>query len=303
MKKELQEITLSKVKKVVDQNKDNLLAPHVDGGIVFVPSIFAPFADLLLKDTGPILIEGARFFVLKKGRGRITINMMEYEFQAPMIVFASDGSIIQPMRMDSGTEIIGLVVSEEELSLMFGGNTPSYFYSGQNDFHVNIETDEAANIDKIISTYWAICQNPDCSKQTKRAMASVIVRLFEDFRSRKERSAPDHTSRRHEIFCGFIRLVNTHCHKHRDMDFYADKLFLSPRYLCTLIRQESGRCAKDWIDHAVTTKAKVMLRHSNQQVTAISDALGFPNSSFFCKYFKRLAGTTPQKYRSTVNGE
>jgi len=303
MEKELQQITLLKVKEVVDQNRDYDSAPHYDGGIVFVPSIFTPFTDLIQSDTNPMLIEGARFFVLKKGYGRVTINMMEYEFHAPMAIFASDGSIIQPMQIETATELIGIVVSEEELSLIFGGNTPSYFCSGQNDFHVNIEASEAANIDKIISTYWAVCKNPDCSKSTKRAMASVVVRLFEDFRSRKERNRLDLTSRRHELFCGFIRLVNAHCHEHRDMEFYANQLFLSPRYLGTLIRQESGRCAKDWIDNAVTTKAKVMLRHTNQQVAAISDKLGFPSTSFFCKFFKRLTGMTPQEYRSTMVGE
>jgi len=298
MEKELQQITLSRVKEVVDRNKDDASAPHFDGGIVIVPSIFSPFSDMILHSTGPMLIEGARFFVLKKGRGHITINMMEYELQAPMIIFASDGSIIQPLHVDEGADLIGIVVSEEELSLIFGGNVPSYFCSGQNDFHAAIDASEAANLDKIISTYWAVCQNPDCSRQSKRAMASVVVRLFEDFRSREQRSASDAISRRHELFCTFIRLVNAHCHEHRDMEFYADKLCLTPRYLGTLIRQESGRCAKDWIDNAVATRAKVMLRHTNLQVATIADRLGFPNASFFCKFFKRLTTLTPQHYRT-----
>jgi len=303
MKDKLHSLTLSEVKEVIDHNKDNASVPHFDGGIVIVPSIFSPFMDLILAGTGPMLIEGARFFVLKKGGGRITINMMEHELHAPMIIFASDGSIIQPMRVEPDTDMVGIVIAEDELSLMFSGNTPSYFCSGQNDFHVSVDEDEIADMDKIISTYWTLCKNPDCSKASKRAMASVIVHLFDDFRSRNERNQASYTSRQHELFCNFIRLVNAHCHEHRDMEFYASKLCLSPRYLGTIIRQESGRCAKDWIDSAVTTKAKVLLRHTNHQVATISDRLGFPNTSFFCKFFKRLTGMKPQEYRATPTAD
>jgi len=302
MPKQLQQFTLSQVKEVVDQNKNDASAPHIDGGIVFVPSIFSPFIDFVFNEKGPILIEGARFFVLKKGKGRINLNMMEYEFHAPMIVFASDGSIVQPIEIEKDTEIVGIVVSEEELSLIFGGNIPSYFCSGQNDFHVEISDREIAHINQIISTYWAICQDADYSKTTKRTMASVVVHLFDDFRSREARKPSNPKSRNNELFCNFIRLVNNHCHEHRDMEFYANELCLSARYLGTLIRQESGRCAKDWIDSAVATKAKVLLRHTNKQISAISDELGFPNSSFFCKFFKRLTGVKPQEYRATSSG-
>ena len=64
-----------------------------------------------------------------------------------------------------------------------------------------------------------------------------------------------------------------------------------------MIRQASGITAKDWIDRAVITAAKVMLRYSNLQIAEIAERLHFPNPSFFCKYFKRLEGCTPQEYK------
>ena len=41
-----------------------------------------------------------------------------------------------------------------------------------------------------------------------------------------------------------------------------------------------------------------MLRHSDKQVAEIANLLGFPNSSFFCRYFKEHTGSTPQEYRN-----
>ncbi|MCD8296593.1 MAG: helix-turn-helix domain-containing protein, partial [Prevotella sp.] len=89
------------------------------------------------------------------------------------------------------------------------------------------------------------------------------------------------------------------CKKEHSIGFYADKMCVTPRYLGVAVKNTSGVTAKEWIDRAVVTTAKVMLRHSNKQVTQISDELDFPNPSFFCKFFKRMTGITPQEYRAS----
>ena len=43
--------------------------------------------------------------------------------------------------------------------------------------------------------------------------------------------------------------------------------------------------------------AQVLLKHSNLMVYQIADELNFPNPSFFCKFFKRRTGMTPQEYQ------
>lgn len=64
-----------------------------------------------------------------------------------------------------------------------------------------------------------------------------------------------------------------------------------------MVLSTSGVGAKEWIDRAVISTAKVLLRHSDKQTSEIADELNFPNVSFFCKYFKRLTGSTPLQYR------
>jgi AraC-like DNA-binding protein len=44
-------------------------------------------------------------------------------------------------------------------------------------------------------------------------------------------------------------------------------------------------------------EAKLMLRHTDKLVYQIADELNFPNASFFSKYFRRMAGMTPNDYR------
>ena len=48
-------------------------------------------------------------------------------------------------------------------------------------------------------------------------------------------------------------------------------------------------------------KAKEMLESTHNKIVAISNAVGYPNVSYFCQSFREYYGISPQKFRS--NGE
>ena len=108
-----------------------------------------------------------------------------------------------------------------------------------------------------------------------------------------------HQSRQEQVFNQFIQLVNQYASQERNVSFYADKLCLTPRYLNSLIWQASNRTVMDWINEAVIIEAKVLLEYSNKLIYQIADELNFPNTSFFCKFFKRMTGMTPLAYQKS----
>ena len=91
--------------------------------------------------------------------------------------------------------------------------------------------------------------------------------------------------------------MNQHSKHERSVNFYADKLSLTPHYQSSVIRETSGQAVLQWINQAVILEAKVLLKHSNLLVFQISDELNFPNPSFFSKFFKRMTGMTPAEYQ------
>jgi AraC-like DNA-binding protein len=105
-------------------------------------------------------------------------------------------------------------------------------------------------------------------------------------------------SREQTIFDRFIQLVNEYCREQHQIMYYADRLCLTERYLGTVVRHTSGITAKEWIDRALITRIKLELRHTDKSAAQIADEMCFPNTSFFCKYFKRITGITPLKYRA-----
>lgn len=96
----------------------------------------------------------------------------------------------------------------------------------------------------------------------------------------------------------FLRLVKTHHRSERSISFYADKMFISPKYLSLVIKEATGRSAAEWIDQYVLQEAKNLLRYSGKNVQQVAYELNFTNQSSFGKYFKHLTGMSPTQFQN-----
>jgi AraC-like DNA-binding protein len=58
----------------------------------------------------------------------------------------------------------------------------------------------------------------------------------------------------------YQQTVKNHYTKHRLLDFYADKLGLTPNYLITVIKRTSGISATEWIEKFVILEVQALLK-------------------------------------------
>lgn len=104
-------------------------------------------------------------------------------------------------------------------------------------------------------------------------------------------------SRRATYVFQFKALVHKYHRRERSVSFYADKMFISPKYLSLIIKESTGRSAAEWIDEFVILEAKNMLRFSGKNIQQVAYDLNFSNQSSFGKYFKHLTGMSPSQYQ------
>jgi len=95
----------------------------------------------------------------------------------------------------------------------------------------------------------------------------------------------------------FLSMVKANYMQQRGLEFYADKLFLTPKHLSKVIKDTTGKSANDWINDYVILEAKALLKSTNMTVQQVGDELNFPCQSFFGKYFKRIVGVSPREYK------
>ncbi len=246
----------------------------------------------------PYLLEDYRIGIVKNGSIHGIINLQEYTIKAGSMVLITPGTIVEPIHMSDDFLVMGIGIPEDRFHIIHSGHLPDIF-NGQNKHSIQlISDDEAQMFDSMFNMLWIIAHSNVCGDAVVNNMLTTISAYVNEIFTRKSIAHTNATRTSNDIFNRFIALVNAHCREQRQLAFYADKICITERYLGTVVRQTSGVTAKEWIDRAVITTAKVMLRHGDLQVAQIAERLNFPNPSFFCKYFKRIVGKTPQEYRA-----
>ena len=293
---QLQKFTLSELKEMLDGRHEQMASNFISEHLLVVSN--PPIHRLLSRlSSEPYLLPEMRVMVLKKGYACPTVNLLPQRFEAGELVFLSHNSIVQIG--DYADEMVGFGVSmtDELLSLAFSGDVPGLFDGHVRDVHFQLTPNQMQQIEQIHTLLYNILRSGSYSSKSVLHMVSAFLWQVHHL---YESSAAQHRSvqsREHRLFTDFVQLVSKYGPQHHNIDFYADQLFLSPRYMSTLVKRVSGKAAKEWIDDAIIIRVKVELRHSDKTVAQISDEMNFPNPSFFCKYFKRLTGLTPQAYR------
>ena len=105
-------------------------------------------------------------------------------------------------------------------------------------------------------------------------------------------------NRKDKVFQDFLTLLYENFREHRDVQFYAEKQNLTPRYFTTLIRKVSGKPPLHWITTFVIIEAKRLLSNPKMSIKEAASKLHFSDQSFFGRYFKLYAGCSPTEYKN-----
>ncbi|WP_375586854.1 helix-turn-helix domain-containing protein [Flagellimonas aurea] len=85
------------------------------------------------------------------------------------------------------------------------------------------------------------------------------------------------------------------------VQYFADKLNLSPNYLSDMLRTLTGQSTQQHIHNKLIEKAKEALSNTNLSVSEIAYRLGFEYPQSFSKLFKTKMNVSPLEYRASFN--
>lgn len=263
------------------------------GIVIDMNDFLKPF---ILSNQCPYLLENYHMGIVKRGHMRGIINLQEYTIEAGNIVFITPSTIVEPIEISHDFQLTGMGIPADVFHLIHLGKLPNLFNGILKNGIMSVTENEGQLLDNMFRLLYEIAANSK-TDDAVRNMVSTITAYYNELFVSQQPSTTSQRSTQKVMFDRFIDLVNKHCREQRHLSFYAERICVTERYLGTIVRQVSGVTAKEWIDKAVITAAKVMLRHTNKTVAEIADNLNFPNPSFFCKYFKRITGKTPRDCR------
>ena len=85
------------------------------------------------------------------------------------------------------------------------------------------------------------------------------------------------------------------------VQYFAEKLHLSPKYLSSMLKTLTGQTAQQFIHGNLITLAKEKLSITSLSVREIAYILGFEHSQSFNKLFKSKTALTPLEFRKSFN--
>ncbi len=98
-------------------------------------------------------------------------------------------------------------------------------------------------------------------------------------------------------FAFFKLLDEGNYRRHRNIPYFAEKLFVSPKHLSETVKKVSGYSAIYWITHYTLTDLQRELRNSNLSISEIADRYAFSSMAYFTRYLQTHLGVTPSKLR------
>lgn len=259
------------------------------------PSVFR----LIVQQSPPFSIDDHRLGIVVSGEAQVNLNLVEKHLAAGMLIFIGPGSIISPVSFSEDFNIYGIGLSKEFPLPFAPGQIPSAFNGQVRDFLLPVSEADITTARHIVDTLWHIVHQPCCNIRTVGSLVAAQMHHYDGLYQQFSDKQQVGRSREQTLFDRFIYLVNRYSQQEHQMGFYAGKMCLTERYLSTVVRQASGITGKEWIDRSIITRIKVELRHTEKSINQIADEMNFPNASFFCKYFKRLTGMTPARFRES----
>ena len=246
----------------------------------------------------PYKIDKVTQIVVTRGRFSCIVDFRTYSLDAPAVALFLPGQVVESFETDDDFTGFGIMMSSDftdsmnlPISLqerLFIKNTQFYSISSE-------VVDVLSSVYRQVSSLIKQHDNPYKEDIIRHLFSAYYYGL--GYYMHGLQSKPSSLTAQQEKCEKFMSLVSEHFKTEREIEYYANKLCVSKKYLSSLLKQETGMTALEWIERYVVLYAKSCLTSTTMTIQQISDELEFSSQSVFGKYFKRVEGVSPKAYR------
>ena len=171
-------------------------------------------------------------------------------------------------------------------------------YKNHPNYHLNEE--QYKQITTILATLRLVVEIEHPKRIESIAnLLDILFYALTDYRGDEQLNKED--KRNTHLFNSFYDLLIDNYHLQHEIEWYAQKLCLTPKYFSGVIRQITGKSAAKWINEVLILQAKRLLTtRRDMTVQQIAYELGFKGNATFCRFFKDQTGLRPSEYREGI---
>lgn len=248
----------------------------------------------------PYIIEGILIFFCTKGKAKVRVNLFDYSVQKGSLLLVAPNSMLQPLAQSDDFRIEFLFFTFDFISSI--QLTPEHGGIAKKIEAQPLLLPDEKTFNELLLTHQLIVSqclslNSYREEAVKSHLNGMIFQILQFYTKEFHEQKSIGLSRQDIIYRRFISLLFENYKKERSIQFYAEKLNLTPKYFSKIVKQANKLAATERIDEIVIMAAKALLKSSELTVAQISEELNFANPSFFGTYFRKKAGMSPAQYR------
>lgn len=247
---------------------------------------------------------------LKETKGCIiNYGKSNYDFDDKTVVSFAPGQTVGYTRIE-GTlpKSVGLLFHPDFIrGTSLGNKIKRYtFFSYEANEALHLSPDERMVINNCLSIVRTELQHA-IDKHTKGLICTNIELLLDYCMRFYERQFITRQDMNLNVLGRFERLIDEYLDSGLaekngvpSVQYFADKVCLSPNYFGDLVKRETGKSAKEYIQLKMLDVAKEELLHPEKSITQVAYRLGFQYPQHFVRFFKRQEGCTPKEFRGRM---
>lgn len=239
--------------------------------------------------------------------GSIAYGRNTYDYQEGTLIFAKPGHVF---KTPDKNEMLG----KKGWTMLFHPDLllKSQLATKMNSFHYfSYESNEALHLSNKERTFISHIINQIKTEATQnidthsQKLIVYNLELFLNYAIRfYDRQFYTRSNVNLDRIAEFENILNAYFEdglaKHKGLPsiaYFGTQLNLSPNYLSDLLKKETGKSIKEYLDHYLVARAKVLLLNSNITVSELAYKLGFDYPQSFTRLFRKKTGKSPMQFR------
>ena len=249
---------------------------------------------------GPQVLTYGAILICRKGKAKLNVNYKDWELYEGAVITLFPNDVVE-LKVEETFQMEMLKYNPSllrEASLQ----QEQTVYSSLREDRCRQDTPVVTN---IINGMFALLKvyfdqsECTCISQLVLCQLKAFFIGFHEYLQRNPQYRPDEVKsyRVRELFNRFMMLLEKDYKISRDVNYYAEQMNISSKYLTNIVNQVTGHTPKTIIDQYVILQIKMHLKRTTQSIKEMAWEFHFADVSFFCRYFKKHTGLTPQQIR------
>lgn len=253
----------------------------------------------------PLRLKGLGLVVCRQGSFQFSLNQADFHAKAGDTLFIPEDAAFRILQESEDLEVYILVYQIEPIRDIIGNSVASMYMYSQLTPELSCvwPTGEESEFIKYMSLLDNVLQmeeNTFSLYEKKLLLLALTYRICSIYNRKLISAGEEAVGRKNEIFIRLIQLIEKYYMQERGVEFYADKLCLSPKYLSAVSKSICGYTVQELVFKAIIRKSISLLKNTQKDIQEISNEFGFPNASYFGTFFKKQMGMSPQQYRKNL---